>query len=104
MLQSILGQLNPLIQNSGLTSTESGAIGQLSANAAQGNPYASQIGSFAGNLLNGGGANAQAPNLQSGSFDAASQAHAICERFNGRKQSRARSTARTDPDRCRKFC
>src|ERR1700692_4365592 len=66
MLQSILGQINPLIQNSGLNPTESGAIGQLSANAAQGNPYASQISSFAGNLLNGGGANAQAPNLQSG--------------------------------------
>ena len=66
MLQGILGQLNPLIQNSGLTPTESGAISQLSANAAQGNPYASQISSFAGNMLNGGGANAQAPNLQSG--------------------------------------
>jgi hypothetical protein len=55
-----------LIQNSGLSPAESSAISQLSANAAQGNPYASQIGSFAGNLLNGGGANAQAPNLQSG--------------------------------------
>src|SRR6202035_2294299 len=66
MLQGILGQINPLIQNSGLSPPESGAIGQLSANAAQGNPYAGQIGSFAGNLLNGGGANAQAPNLQSG--------------------------------------
>ncbi len=66
MLQGILGQLNPLIQNSGLNPAESGAIGQLSANAARGNPYASQISSFAGNLLNGGGANAQAPNLQSG--------------------------------------
>ncbi len=65
MLQGILGQLNPLIQNSGLTPTESGAISQLSANAAQGNPYASQISSFAGNMLNGGGASAQAPNLQS---------------------------------------
>ena len=66
MLQGILGQLSPLIQNSGLSPAESGAIDQLSANAAQGNPYASQISSFAGNLLNGGGANAQAPNLQSG--------------------------------------
>ena len=65
-LQGILGQLNPLIQNSGLNSTESGAISQLSQNAAQGNPYASQIGSFVGNLFNGGGATAQAPNLQNG--------------------------------------
>jgi hypothetical protein len=66
MLQGILGQLSPLIQNSGLNSTESGAINQLSQNAAQGNPYASQISGLASNLLNGGGATAQAPNLQSG--------------------------------------
>ncbi len=66
MLQGILGQLNPLVQNSGLTPTESGAIDQLSQNAAQGNPYAAQISGFAGNLLNGGGATAQAPSLQSG--------------------------------------
>jgi Chaperone of endosialidase len=66
MLQGILGQLGPLIQNSGLNSTESSAINQLSQNAAQGNPYASQIGGFVTNLLNGGGATAQAPALQSG--------------------------------------
>jgi hypothetical protein len=66
MLQGILGQLNPLVQNSGLNPTESGAINQLSQNAAQGNPYASQISGLAGNLLNGGGATAQAPGLQSG--------------------------------------
>jgi hypothetical protein len=65
-LSGILGQLNPLIQSSGLNPTESGAINQLSQNAAQGNPYASQISSFAGNLLNGGGAAQQAPNLQTG--------------------------------------
>jgi len=66
MLQGILGQLNPLVQNSGLSPTESGAINQLSQNAAQGNPYAAQISGFANNLLNGGGATAQAPSLQSG--------------------------------------
>src|SRR3984957_14086384 len=66
MLQSILGQLGPLVQNSGLTPTESNAISQLQQNAAQGNPYAGQISSFASNLLNGGGATAQSPNLQSG--------------------------------------
>jgi hypothetical protein len=65
-LQSILGQLNPLIQNSGLNSTESNAISQLSQNAAQGNPYTSQINSLVSNLFNGGGATAQAPALQSG--------------------------------------
>src|SRR3954452_18857224 len=66
MLQGILGQLNPLIQNSGLNPAESSAINQLSANAAQGNPYAGQIGAFAGNMLSGGAANAQSPNLQNG--------------------------------------
>lgn len=65
-LTSILGQLNPLIQNSGLTPTESGAINQLSQNASQGNPFTGQITGLAGNLLNGGNATAQAPNLQSG--------------------------------------
>ncbi len=66
MLQGILGQLNPLIQNSGLNPAESGAINQLSQNAAQGNPFASQISGFASNLLNGGAATAQAPSLQGG--------------------------------------
>jgi Chaperone of endosialidase len=65
-ISGILGQLGPLIQNSGLNSTESGAINQLSQNAAQGNPFASQISSLASNLLNGGGATAQASSLQSG--------------------------------------
>lgn len=66
-LTSILGQLNPLVSNSGLTPTESGAINQLSQNAAaQGNPFTGQITGLASNLLNGGNATAQAPNLQSG--------------------------------------
>ncbi len=65
-LQSILGQLNPLIQNSGLSPTESSAINQLSQNAAQGNPFSGQITGLASNLLNGGGATVQAPSLQSG--------------------------------------
>ncbi len=65
-LQSILGQLNPLITNSGLTPTESSAINQLSQNAAQGNPFTGQITGLASNLLNGGNATAQAPALQSG--------------------------------------
>jgi hypothetical protein len=66
MLQGILGQLNPLIQNSGLNSNESNAISQLSQNAAQGNPYTPQISGYVSNLLNGGGATAQAPALQNG--------------------------------------
>lgn len=68
-LQGILGQLNPLISNSGLSSASSGAIDQLQQSANQGNPYAGQIDAYTQNLLNGGGANAQAGNIQSG-FDA----------------------------------
>ncbi len=65
MLQGILGQLGADLGNTGLTSAESGALDTLQRNAALGNPYAGQIGSYAQSLLNGGGANAQAPNVQS---------------------------------------
>jgi hypothetical protein len=47
-----------------LTTAETGALDKLQANAAQGNPYAGQIGGYAQSLLNGGGANALAGNLQ----------------------------------------
>jgi hypothetical protein len=64
MLQGILGQLGAGLSNTGLTSAETGALNQLSQNASQGNPYAGQIGGYAQSLLNGGGANAQAGNVQ----------------------------------------
>lgn len=64
MLQGILGQLNTGLNNAGLTSAETGALNTLQSNAAQGNPYAGQIGDYAQSLLNGGGANAQAGNVQ----------------------------------------
>jgi hypothetical protein len=65
MLQNILGQIGSGLGNTGLTSAETGALNTLQSNAAQGDPYAGQIGSYAQSLLNGGGANAQAPNVQS---------------------------------------
>jgi hypothetical protein len=65
MLQGILGQIGTGLNNTGLTAAETGALNQLSQNASQGNPYAGQIGSYARSLLNGGGANAQAGNVQS---------------------------------------
>ncbi len=65
MLQGILGQLGSGLTNTGLTSAETGALNTLQGNAAQGNPYAGQIGDYAQSLLNGGGANAQAGNVQS---------------------------------------
>lgn len=65
-LKGILDQLNPLIQNAGLSGTAQGALNELTANAQQGNPFAGQINDFATNLLSGGGANAQAGNVQTG--------------------------------------
>jgi hypothetical protein len=64
MLQGILSQIGTGLNNTGLTSAETGALNTLQSNAAQGNPYAGQIGDYAQSLLNGGGANAQAPNVQ----------------------------------------
>jgi Chaperone of endosialidase len=65
MLQGILGQLGSGLNNTGLTGAETGALNTLQSNAAQGNPYAGQIGGYAQSLLGGGGANAQAGNVQS---------------------------------------
>jgi hypothetical protein len=58
-VQGIIGQLNPLIANSGTTAPETAAINQLTANGQAGNPYAPQIGANATTLLNGGGASGQ---------------------------------------------
>jgi hypothetical protein len=65
MLQSILSQVGSGLNNTALTGAETGALDTLKQNAAQGNPYAGQIGSYAQSLLNGGNALAQAPNVQS---------------------------------------
>jgi hypothetical protein len=64
MLQGILSQIGAGLNNTGLTAAEAGALDQLSQNASQGNAYAGQIGDYAQSLLNGGGANAQAGNVQ----------------------------------------
>jgi len=64
MLQSILGQIGTGLNNTGLTSAETGALNTLRGNAAQGNPYTGQIGDYATSLLRGGGADAQAGNVQ----------------------------------------
>jgi hypothetical protein len=66
-LQGILGQLQTGLGNTGLTGAESGALGTLQNNAsANSAAYTPQIGSYATNLLNGGGATDQSGNLQSG--------------------------------------
>ena len=64
MLQTMLGQIGTGLNNTGLTSAESSALDTLQSNAAHGNPYAGQIAGYAQSLLNGGGAMAQAGNVQ----------------------------------------
>lgn len=63
-LQTMLSQISAGLNNTGLTSAESSALDTLKNNAAAGNPYAGQIGGYAQSLLNGGGATAQAGNVQ----------------------------------------
>jgi hypothetical protein len=72
-IQGILGKLSPLIQNSGLTSAQTGALNTIEANAANGNPYAPAIGAATTNLLNGGGATNEAGNIN-GYYDQYRQA------------------------------
>lgn len=55
-IDGILGALGGQIGNAGLTARQSGALDQIEANAASGNPYAGAIGQAATGLLNGGGA------------------------------------------------
>lgn len=69
MLQGILGRLNTGLNNTGLTSAETGALNTLQSNAAQGNPFAGAIGSYANELLNGGGATDQAGTVNQNYLD-----------------------------------
>lgn len=62
-LNGILGQLQTMIPNSGLSSTAQGAIDQMEGNAQGGNPFASQITGAVSGLLGGGGANNEAGNI-----------------------------------------
>jgi len=63
-LQTMLSQIGTGLNNTGLTSAEGSALDTLKNNAAAGNPYAGQIAAYAQSMLNGGGATAQAPNVQ----------------------------------------
>lgn len=66
LLGGILGQLQSGLGSTGLTGNESNAINSLIQNAGSANQFAPQIMDYAKNLLSGGGANAQAGNIQSG--------------------------------------
>lgn len=63
-LQALAGGITGQIPNAAVNGTEQGALAQLRANAAAGNPYAMGIGGLATDLLNGGGANNQAGAIQ----------------------------------------
>lgn len=95
VLQTMLSQIGTGLNNTGLTSAESSALDTLKNNAAAGNPYTGQIASYAQSLLNGGGATAQAGNVQD---NLASQlADAIREWQHGWEQSGTYRAACTDP-------
>lgn len=65
-MEGLLGNLQGQIGNANLTGEETGALNTLQQNANAGNPFAGQINDYASNLLSGGGANAQAGNIQGG--------------------------------------
>ena len=58
VVNSLLGQLNPAIANSGINGAQTGALNSIESNTA--NPYASGIQGATNSLLSGGGANNQA--------------------------------------------
>lgn len=62
-LQGILGQVQSGLGNTALTGNETGAINTLEHNAGNASQYAPAIQGYAQNLLSGGGANAQAGNI-----------------------------------------
>jgi hypothetical protein len=63
-VNGLLGQLQGLIPNTGTNAAQNGAIAQLTQMGQAGNPYASDIGSAATDLLHGGGAMNYAPTVQ----------------------------------------
>lgn len=62
-LKGLIGQISGQAGNTAVTPQENSAYSQLLSNAQGGNPFATQISGLATNLLNGGGANAQAGNI-----------------------------------------
>lgn len=65
-LQGVLGQLQTGLGKTGLTSNENNALDTITQNAQNFGQYAPAIQDYAKSLLGGGGANAQAGNIQSG--------------------------------------
>lgn len=68
-LTGILGQIGTGLNNTGVTSAESGALDTITRNANNATAYAPQIGANATELLNGGGATDQSGNINQGFAD-----------------------------------
>lgn len=65
-LQGILGQIGTGLGNTGLTGTETGALNKIVTDAGNAPDNSNLMNGFVQNLLQGGNANAQAPNIQNG--------------------------------------
>lgn len=65
LLTGVLGDLNAYRAQTGITGAQTNAINTIEGNGANTNQYAPAIQNYTSNLLNGGGANAQAGNINS---------------------------------------
>ncbi len=68
-LKGILGQLNGQLGNTGVTANENSALNTIVSNAQNATQFAPQIQSYANELLQGGGANNQAGNVNQNYLD-----------------------------------
>lgn len=68
-LNGILGQLQGNLSNTGVTANENSALNSIVANAGNASQFSPQISSYANELLAGGGANAQAGNINQNYLD-----------------------------------
>lgn len=82
-LQGILGQVQGNLGNTGLTGAESGALDTMTGNANNyANQYGGQIGGYAQNLLNGGGATDQSGNINQNYQNYATQTNPLASNTN----------------------
>jgi len=66
LLSGILGQTQGYLPQTGITGTQTGALNTIEQNANNANQFTPAINGVTSNLLNGGGANAQAGNVNQG--------------------------------------
>lgn len=81
-LKNVLGQLGTNLGNTGLTGNETNALNTITQNAQNADRFAPQINDYAANLLAGGGALSQAPNVQAGYDRFVSQTNPLASNTN----------------------